>query len=143
MSSEIRKSQDPFPKPMVLDANTIGFRLQYLWFQDAKPHVFTRCQFIPTLGTIYSHVGNILFPRWEQLVLWQETLFIVFWRICYSAVRKVTEMLKNEDFRLNIWNFRKYTLYLQHLILWFRLFHETTEEVVCVLQTTSIFFANK
>ena len=35
--------------------------------------------------TTYSHVGNILFPRWEQHVLWQATLFIVFWRICNMA----------------------------------------------------------
>ena len=34
-------------------------------------------------------------------------------------------MLKNEDFYVNVWIFRKYILYLHHLILWFRNFHET------------------
>ena len=24
-------------------------------------------QFIPMLGTFYSHAGNVLFPRWERI----------------------------------------------------------------------------
>ena len=51
------------------------------WFAKYSEEESGNNLLIPTLGTFYSHAGNILFPRWEHFI---PTLGILFILICFT-----------------------------------------------------------